>query len=459
MRRFLSAIAWAAATAMAANGVPSAAVAQTPTFNDLAYAEAPLDEGGTATLRMDLWRSTAEVDHAPLVMWIHGGGWQSGTYNGSPPGLAAMLEAGFAVASVQYRLSGAAIFPAQIHDVKGAARFLRAHADEYGLDPSRFAAWGSSAGGHLTALLATSGGVPALEGTTGGNSEFSSRLQAAVDYFGPTNLLQMNLDVATPPGSTLDHDAATSPESRLIGFDGPGEGIGVLRCNLENPAPPFPEKAALAMLLNPINHLAADDPPMFIAHGDQDTTVPLKQSQRLADALAEREIEHVMRVVEGAGHGFGMQSGVVNAEAIAFLLAHLAQPTGDFDRDGDVDGGDLLAWQRELGATADPAGSGADGNVDGVVNAADLERWQMSFGVGGNGSEASAGSGVAVPEPASAVTWIVGASCAGVTGLGRAPRWVAAKRGGMRKAPGPRGSWRLFDGLRGEASPSPRPSP
>jgi acetyl esterase/lipase len=428
MQNVQRASAYAAATVAAAVIWPSSrASAQTPTFDDLPYAQVALDNGGVATLRMDVWRSTAEIEHAPVVVWIHGGGWQSGTYNNPPPGLAPLLEAGFAVASVQYRLSGAAIFPAQIHDVKGAVRFLRAHADEYGLDPSRLAAWGGSAGGHLTSLLATSGGVAELEGTTGGNSEFSSRLQAAVDYFGPMDILQMNLDVATPPGSTLNHDAATSPESRLIGFDGPGEGIGVLRNNLENPAPPFPQKAALAMLVNPITHLTDDDPPMFIAHGDLDTTVPMKQSQRLADALAEREIEHVMRVVEGAGHGFGMQSGAVSAEAIAFLLAQLAQPTGDYDRDGDVDGNDLLTWQRELGATADPAGSGADGDVDGEVGATDLETWRLHFG---ETPGAAVAGGVAVPEPGlaamGAATWIVAA--AGYAGMRREESSRRSKR-------------------------------
>jgi acetyl esterase/lipase len=114
--------------------------AQTPNFNNIEYATVPLDAGGTQTLSMDLWLATGEAERAPLVIWIHGGGWQSGTYNNPPPGLQAMLDAGFAVASVQYRLSGAAIFPAQIHDVKGAVRYLRAHADDYSLDASRLGA-------------------------------------------------------------------------------------------------------------------------------------------------------------------------------------------------------------------------------------------------------------------------------------------------------------------------------
>jgi acetyl esterase/lipase len=235
--------------------------AQTPTINDLVYATVTNDDGSPATLRLDLWQNTTGSGRAPLLIWIHGGAWLAGTYNSPPPALQALLQSGFAVASVQYRLSGAAIFPAQIHDVKGAVRFLRSHADEYNLDPTRVSAWGSSAGGHLAALLATSGDVAEAQGTTGGNLTYSSRIQAAVDYFGPTDLLQMNADVTTPPGSIIDHDAPNSPESQLIGFDGTGEGIGVLRNNLSNPNPPFPEKAALVRLANPIEHVTPDDPP------------------------------------------------------------------------------------------------------------------------------------------------------------------------------------------------------
>jgi acetyl esterase/lipase len=365
--------------------------AQTPTVNDLVYATATNDDGSQATLRLDLWQSTTGNEQAPLVIWIHGGAWLGGTYNSPPPALQPLLQAGYAVASVQYRLSGAAIFPAQIHDVKGAVRFLRAHADQYDLDPTRFVAWGSSAGGHLAALLSTSGDVAEAEGTTGGNLEFSSRIQAAVDYFGPTDLLQMNLDVTTPPGSVINHDAPNSPESQLIGFDGTGQGIGVLRNNLSNPNPPFPEKAALVRLANPIEHVAPGDPPIFIAHGDQDTLVPMNQSVRLATALDAADIEHVMRVVNGAGHGFGAQDPTVNAEAIAFLAEQLPEITGDFNSDGSVDAADYVVWRK----------------TDGTSEAYSL--WRANFGATiGSGSSLSATLPLssAVPEPTSAILFL-----------------------------------------------------
>jgi acetyl esterase/lipase len=384
--------------------------AQQPDFPDLQWATVPTDAGGTQPLRMNIWLADSGVDRAPLVIWIHGGGWQGGTYDNLPQGLQALLDNGYAVASIQYRLSGAAIFPAQIHDVKGAVRYLRSHADEFALDASRFAAFGSSAGGHLTTLLATSGGVAELEGTTGGNLDESSTIQTAIDYFGPTDIVNMTLDIATPPGGA-SHDAPTSPESKLIGFSDPGEGIGVLRENLTNPASPFPEKAALATLINPITHLDANDPPIFIAHGDQDTTVPFKQSQRLADALEAVDIEHVFRTVVGAGHGFGAQSGVVNDEAIEFLNGQLLQPAGDFDRDGDVDGRDFLKWQRDSGANVNPKGSGADANHDGTVNDEDLGIWQQHYGEGSQSI-----SMMPIPEPSTAVL-ILYAAC----GLARRP--------------------------------------
>ena len=378
--------------------------AQTPTVNDLAYATVTNDNGTPATLRLDLWQSTIGSERAPLVIWIHGGAWLAGTYNSPPQALQPLLQSGFAVASVQYRFSGASIFPAQIHDVKGAVRFLRAHADQYNLDPTRFAAWGSSSGGHLAALLATSGGVAEAEGTTGGNLMYSSRLQAAVDYFGPTDLLQMNLDVTTPPGSIINHDARDSPESQLIGFDGTGEGIGVLRNNFSNPNPPFPEKAALVQLANPIQHVTPEDPPVFIAHGTQDTLVPMNQSVRFATALDAADIEHVMRVVVGAGHGFGTQSATVDAEAIAFLTQQLAQMPGDFNDDGSVDAADYIVWRNNEGTTASLPN---DNGLGGTIGQAHYNLWRTHFG---QSTESGTISHATVPEPASGLLMILAAT-------------------------------------------------
>lgn len=146
------------------------------------------------------------------MIWVHGGAWHAGS-KANPMPLRPLSTERCAIASFNYRLSSHAIFPAQIEDCKAAVRWLRAHAKQYRIDPGRFAAWGSSAGGHLVALLGTSGGTKQFD--TGENLTESSRVQAVVDFFGPTDLLQM--DAHAHATASLKHDAPASPESRLIG--------------------------------------------------------------------------------------------------------------------------------------------------------------------------------------------------------------------------------------------------
>jgi acetyl esterase/lipase len=189
-----------------------------------------------------------------------------------------LLKDGYAVASINYRLSQHAIFPAQIEDCKAAVRWLRAHAAQYGLDPGHFGAWGASAGGHLVALLGTAGEVKEFE--KGPNLEFSSRVQAVCDWFGPTDFAEMNKF----PGH-MDHDAADSPESQLIGG-------------------PVQENKAKAQRANPITYVTPGDPPFLIMHGDQDPLVPINQSELLEAALRKAGVPVTFHVVQGAGHGF-----------------------------------------------------------------------------------------------------------------------------------------------------------
>ncbi len=316
---------------------PAAAGQGAPTFNDLVIGQAPLDAGGSVAVRMDLRIPAGASGPVPVVLWIHGGGWQSGDHDSLPVFVQPLLLSGIAVATVDYRLSSEAIFPAQIEDVKGAVRFLRANAATFGIDAARIGCWGSSAGGHLSALLATSGGVAGCEGSTGGNLDQPSTVLAAVDYFGPTDIVQMNLDVTNPPGSATNHDAPSSAESRLIGYDGTGEGIGVLRANFANPNAPFPALAALANLLNPITHIDANDPPLFVAHGELDTTVPRNQSVRLVAALVAAHVEHEWRSVPAAGHG--ALGNAIYAETREFLVLRL----GDCNGNGISDASDIAA--------------------------------------------------------------------------------------------------------------------
>ncbi len=237
--------------------------------------------GGGNAQSLDLYLPKSDRP-VPLIIWIHSGAFRAGDKAQCPA--MAFTRRGYAAASLNYRLSGQAIFPAAIEDCKAAVRWLRAHAREYNLDADHFGAWGSSAGGHLVALLGASGDVKQLEGN-GGNLEFSSRVQAVCDWFGPTDFVQMEAHALTP-GRPFDHDAADSPESLFIG--------GAIQDNKDK-----------ARAANPITYVTLGAPPFLIMHGDQDPLVPHHQSELLEAALKKAGVEVTFRTVEGAGHGFG----------------------------------------------------------------------------------------------------------------------------------------------------------
>lgn len=260
--------------------VPSVAVAQqklpagVEAHRDLAYG--PHKERNT----LDVFTPKSDKP-TPLIIWIHGGAWQAGSKNGGNPAMR-FLEKGYAVASINYRLSQHAIFPAQIQDCKAAVRFLRANAKKFNLNPDAFGAWGSSAGGHLVALLGTSGDVKELEGEVGEHKGVSSRVQAVCDFFGPTDLTKMAEQEKVK--GKIDHDSPNSPESKLVG--------GPIQQNKD--------KAAKA---NPITFVTKDDPPVLMLHGDADPLVPLGQSEILLEALKKAGVEAELVVIKGNGHG------------------------------------------------------------------------------------------------------------------------------------------------------------
>lgn len=233
----------------------------------------------------------------PLIINIHGGAFKMGSKEMGVP--LDYVARGYAVASINYRLSQHAVFPAQIGDCKAAVRWLRAHAAEYGLDPNRFAAWGSSAGGHLAAMLGTTG--DAREFDVGAYLDQPSRVQAVVDYFGPTDFLQM--DAHRLPGGQ-SHDPADSPESLLIG----------------GPIQEQREKTARA---NPITYVTPADPPFLICHGDADPLVPHHQSVLLEAALRQAGVPVIFYTVKGAGHGRFNDPKVASLTE-EFLARHLA---------------------------------------------------------------------------------------------------------------------------------------
>lgn len=251
-----------------------------PTHKDLAYADV------SSAQKLDLYLPASGNGPFPVVIMVHGGGFMFGDKadGGGLTGVDQLLAAGYAVASINYRLSGEAIYPAQIHDAKAAVRFLRANAETYNLNPDKFGAWGASAGGNLVSLLGTTCGVTELEGDLGNNDQ-SSCVQAVVDWFGPIDFLKMQ-EQLTEAGCSASTNDVSSPESKLIG----------------EPIQTVPEKVALT---NPMNYITADDAPFFIENGTADCNIPPIQNKNLADALsAVIGAENVTYVsLQGAGHG------------------------------------------------------------------------------------------------------------------------------------------------------------
>lgn len=229
-------------------------------------------------LPLDLYRPANAEEPMPLIIWIHGGGWKGGSKN-SINRCAGMLERGYAIASVEYRLSGEAIFPAAVEDCKAAVSFLRLNAEQFGLDPERFGAWGSSAGGHLVAMLGVTSNDPTFD-THPVTQKASSSVQAVCNWFGPTDFLRMN----DFPGK-IDHDAPDSPESRFIGA-------------------PIQENKERVQEANPITYVTPSDPPMLLMHGDNDQSVPFNQSELLYSALRNAGVPSELYRVKNGGHGF-----------------------------------------------------------------------------------------------------------------------------------------------------------
>ena len=237
--------------------------------------------------KLDLFLPAQTNKPVPLIIWVHGGAWSAGSKENCPA--LRFLSRGYAVASVNYRLSQHAIFPAQIEDCKAAVRWLRAHAAEYSLDPNRFGAWGASAGGHLVALLATTGDVKEFD--SGSDAKVSSRIQACVDFFGPADLLSMQTQSGT--NSEMNHDGPDSPESRLVG--------GAVQ-----------EHKDAAKRASPITYVTRDDAPMLIVHGDADPLVPYQQSEDLQAALKKAGVNATLHIVKGGGHGTGFGPDVTD---------------------------------------------------------------------------------------------------------------------------------------------------
>jgi acetyl esterase/lipase len=240
-------------------------------FRDLAY-------GTTSPLQtLDIYVPKNAAGALPLVIFIHGGGWYSGDKRTPMP--LPLLADGFAVASIDYRLSGTDKWPAQIYDCKAAIRWLRANAATYHIDPNRFGAWGTSAGGHLVDLIGTTGANhPELDGDQG-TPGVSSAVQAVCSESGPSNLFTMYDEGLPGKRDNMEKNGL----DKLLG------------CSTRD----NPDKARSA---SGITYVAAGDPPFLLVHGDQDPAVPFKQSQEMYDALKAAGDDVELYTVKGGGH-------------------------------------------------------------------------------------------------------------------------------------------------------------
>lgn len=269
-----------------------------PTWKDLNYAG-----DGKSYHTLDIYSPTSSNNKSPLILTIYGSAWKSNRSKASKyikkSLIKPLIDAGFAVASINHRSSTDALFPAQIHDVKAAIRFLRGNASEYKIDPSFVGVTGSSSGGHLAAMAGTTSHNKLMDGNIGSFLNYDSHVNAVVDWFGPTDFLLMDIC-----GSKMVHDAVNSPESKLIG--------GAIQENKEK-----------ARAANPINYISSKTPPFLIIHGMVDLTVPYCQSKVLKIALERANIESELISVRDGGHGKNVFIDKYKVEMVNFFLKNL----------------------------------------------------------------------------------------------------------------------------------------
>lgn len=243
---------------------------------------------GFRPLLLDLYLPTT-AHLLPAIVYLHGGGWAVGTRrrfgrafaSWSPSALDRLAQAGFAVATIDYRLSGEAQFPAQLHDVKAAVRWLRGTSSRIGVDAQRVAAWGESAGGHLAMLAGLTGDRPDLEGSIGEHLGESSAVSGVIDWYGPMNLLSLGSQHA--PDSDSRPDNVDSWESKMVGVA-------------------LHTDPARTLAASPISYVHAEAPPVQIHHGTDDTLVPYAQSVEFVDALRAAGGSVELVTVEGSDH-------------------------------------------------------------------------------------------------------------------------------------------------------------
>jgi len=267
-------------------------------FKDVVYATA-----NGKPIALDLYLP-ANVQAPPLVVYLHGGSWRNGDKTNYP---AFLVARGFAVASLDFRSTNVAPFPADVHDIKAGIRFLRAKAATYGYRTDRIALVGASSGAHLANEVGVTGGVAALEGTLGDYPAQSSRVQAIVSYFGASNLTTI-LAQSTPFGVSVREPALV----QLLGA--------------------LPDKVPeLARLASPVFHVDKGDPPLLLLHGDQDAQMPINQSHELDGAYRKLGLDVEFMVLHGVGHvgGPNLLGPFFEGEPVERVVGFLRRTIGD----------------------------------------------------------------------------------------------------------------------------------
>ena len=241
--------------------------------DDPAFITVPYTTSGPEQL-MDIYTPKDAVGNLPVVVYIHGGGWEAGSRSNQLGPADHFNKLGYVFCSIDYRLSDVAKYPAQIQDSKCAIRFLRANGAKYHIDASRIGVWGDSAGGHLVALLGLTPKIKRLEGDGGWKKE-SSAVQAVVDWYGPTDI------------RPVDKSTIVNPD-----------GVRMVKKFLGDP-----DNLKLASDASPITFVSKNAPPFLIMHGGKDPLVPVSQSQKLYDALKAAGTDVTLKIIPDAGHG------------------------------------------------------------------------------------------------------------------------------------------------------------
>lgn len=244
--------------------------------------------------KLDIYTLSAPPEPCPVIVWMHPGGFQYGDKAGSAPTVTATmdmfkffqpaLERGYAAVSINYRLSHEAVFPALVHDAKAAVRWVKANAAEYNFNPDKVAAWGSSSGGYMAAMLATTDGIAGMEDLSMGNPDFSSRVNVAADWYGPVDFSTMDAQ-HRQLGREANVYQADSPESKFMGA----------------PIDTITEKCKTA---SPMTYVGRGNAPIYILQGTGDPVIPYFQSVELAEKMAAANGREnvVLDLVKDAGH-------------------------------------------------------------------------------------------------------------------------------------------------------------